>query len=78
MKILKSCLLALMVLTLTGCSWCEVEVIKYVDRPVEIMIETKCEIPEVNCKTLNGSIANKLGQTMECVVDLRQSIKVCQ
>lgn len=66
----------LILILFSGCA--TKEVIKYVDRPVEVVVETKCTIPETKCEKLTGTIINKLSQAMQCIINLRESQKVCQ
>lgn len=68
-------LMLFVTLTITSCSQPEV---KYVDRPYKVEVPVKCVIPDVYCdfnKTTNTEVISSL---VECITDLKKSIKVCE
>jgi hypothetical protein len=49
----------------------------YVDRPVKVKIPVKCKVPSTDC-TVGGSDPEVVVGLGKCIIDLKQSIKVCQ
>ena len=79
MKKSKTFLIVSTLLTLTTFNGCATkEVVRYVDRPVEVLVETKCIVPKTECEKLSGTIINKLTQSLQCIVNHKESAKICQ
>jgi len=51
--------------------------IEYVDREVEVKVPVPCEGPDVNC-SWSGNKSQLSAQMYACIINLRESIKVCQ
>ena len=62
-------------LTFQACSWCEKKV--YVEVPKPYAVPTPCKTPDVVCD-INGSDANVVVGLVKCIVDLKNSNKVCK
>lgn len=57
---------------MTGCVKREVE-IKYVDRPVEVLVPVPCNLPKVSCVVdMNATYTEKVRGLGECVEELKQ------
>lgn len=61
------------VLSLGGCA----EKV-YVEVPKPYAVPTACTVPNTRCGTLAGTPIEQLNVALECIVNLRQNIKVCQ
>lgn len=75
----KMLLMLSMLLILGGCSQKATEPIT-VYYPVETVVTTKCEAPEVVCKyTEKGLTAKQVVREMyQCIIDLRKALEVCR
>ncbi|WBC28518.1 Rz-like spanin [Thiohalocapsa phage LS06-2018-MD03] len=63
-------------MTLTACSpKCEPKII---EKPIEVVVETKCIVPDTNCTSGGNSPDEVVGNLLKCIIDLRQASKVCQ
>lgn len=76
-KILKNFLVILgFVALFSGCSTKEKV---YIDRPVEIKVPQKCDVPEVRCSWDKSISDTKLIEELViCVKNLREAIGVCK
>ena len=67
-----------MALALTSCSKKCIPTVKYIDRITYVNTPIRCTVPDTNCSILNGSIGNKLIQSLECIANLRKNQEACQ
>ena len=73
-KILKISSILFVALLFSACSNKE---LVYIDRPVEIKVPVKCNIPETHCDFNKSTDTEVITSLRTCIEDLRQSIKVC-
>lgn len=73
-KILKASLMIFAILLFNGCS----EKTLYVDRPIEVLIPTKCIIPETHCDFNKQTDTEVITTLRTCIEDLKKSILICQ
>lgn len=59
-------------ITFSGCSWCEKTI--YVDRPVEVLVPVKCEIPAVDCE-FSGLGATPAVKAFECISNQKRAME---
>lgn len=50
----------------------------YVDRPIEVMVPVKCEIPEVVCKAGQPTYTEEIKEMRLCIERYKQAIEVCK
>jgi len=63
--------------SLTACSSCEKEVV-YVKKPVEVLVPTKCVVPDVNCSFNRNTHTEVISSLLECIIDLKKASEVCK
>ena len=76
MQLVKICLIAFAILTLTACSEKECKP-RVVEKTVEVLVEKKCIVPDVNC-TAQGSDTEVISGLLKCIVDLKKASEVCK
>ena len=74
-KILKILSILFAALLFSACSNKE---LVYVDRPVEVKVPVKCNIPETHCNFNKSTDTEVVTSLRTCIVDLRKSIVVCK
>ena len=75
---LRNLLMILVTLTMLIFSGCATtDKIVYVDKPVPYAVPVKCEVPEVTCD-FKGEGSEPILRLLECVVDQKKAIAVCQ
>ena len=65
-------------LILTACSckdFCEPV---YIDRDVIVKVPVKCKVPVTTCDFKRNTDTEIVSSLLECIIDLKESIKVCQ
>ena len=70
------CLMLLGTLTLTSCSLCEKKV--YVKVPYTVEVPVKCIVPDADCSFDRNSSVEVITGLLECIVDMKYNMKVCQ
>ena len=74
-KILKILSILFVALLFSACSNKE---LVYVDRPVEVKVPVKCNIPETHCNFNKTTDTEVITSLRACIEDLRKDIKVCK
>lgn len=74
-KILKILSILFAALLFSACSNKE---LVYVDRPVEVKVPVKCNIPETHCNFNKSTDTEVVTSLRTCIEDLRNSIEVCK
>ena len=72
-KISKCLLMIFVVLGISGCA----EKV-YVDRPVEVKVPVKCEVPEVKCFPGKNTYTEEIKELRMCIERHKQAAKVCR
>jgi hypothetical protein len=70
--ILKSLLMIFVLLVISGCS----EKV-YVDRPVEVKVPVKCEVPKVICTAGQATYTEEIREMRLCIERYKQAAAVC-
>ena len=70
--ILKSLLMIFVLLGISGCS----EKV-YVDRPIEVKVPVKCEVPKVVCTAGQATYTEEIREMRLCIVRYKQAVAVC-
>ena len=50
----------------------------YVDKPYEVLIPVKCEVPDVYCDFNKTTDTEVIGSLLECITNLKRSVEVCR
>ena len=50
----------------------------YIEKPVIVKVPQKCIVPEVQCDFNQSTYTEVIGAMLKCIVDYKESIKVCQ
>ena len=72
-KISKCLLMIFVVLGISGCAEKE-----YVDRPVEVKVPVKCEVPEVKCFPGKKTYTEEIKELRMCIERHKQAAEVCR
>lgn len=70
--ILKSLLMIFVLLGISGCS----EKV-YVDRPIEVKVPVKCEVPKVVCTAGQATYTEEIREMRLCIERYKQAVAVC-
>lgn len=73
-KILKLLSIVFVALLFSACSNKEVV---YVDRPIEVKVPTKCNVPVTHCDFNKPTDTEVVNSLRECIEELRKDIEVC-
>lgn len=52
-------------------------IIKYVDKPYEVKVPVKCEVPKVDCTFDRNTDTDVISSLLECIIDLKRASEVC-
>ncbi len=74
-KILKILSIVFVALLFSACSNKE---LVYVDRPVEVKVPVKCNVPKTHCDFNKATDTEVITSLRTCIEDLRKSIEVCK
>lgn len=74
-KILKTLSILFVALLFSACSNKE---LVYVDRPVEVKVPVKCNVPKTHCDFNKATDTEVVNTLRECIEELRRDIEVCQ
>ena len=65
------------ILTLNSCSECKPE-IRYVDKPYEVKVPVKCNVPDANCSFDRNTSTGVISSMLECIIDMKKNEEVCK
>lgn len=65
----------LMIFVLLGISGCNEKV--YVDRPIEVKVPVKCEVPKVVCTAGQATYTEEIREMRLCIERYKQAVAVC-
>ena len=60
---------------MTACTSTE---IKYVDRPVKVLVPTKCIVPDSNCSFNRKTDTGVISSLLECIIEMKHNEKICK
>ena len=72
-KILKSLSILFVLLITSGCAKNI-----YVDRPIEVKVPVKCEVPTVSCQYNKDTDTEVILELVRCIQELKEASKVCK
>jgi len=50
----------------------------YVKKPVEVLVPTKCIVPDVNCSFDRNTSTEVISSLLECIIDLKKASEICK
>jgi len=75
-KILKIVSMLFASLILTACS--NQPIVKYVDKPYEVKVPTKCVVPDANCSFDRNTLTGVINSLLECIITMKRNEEVCK